>query len=567
MSLYRSDRTVSTSSNVSYNSMLSDYNVDYSEHIYNLEKKVEELGLILNHVLRHLGEVEHNKTVNSQPTGFDLLDLFMDDNKYTSYNHVNSEPAEYNCGEYNHIDTSVTNNTIIESDNNQHNEVMELYSFPESSKMDIDTETQEQQKITQPDTFVDVNSETAPECVPFTLFTDSPFHYFSCKELEKCTDFIGYNNREVCYYGDFPYSYGNILHPPKPTSSNPYVESIANYLKIVLPHANFNSILITRYSDGYQNLPPHSDNEDCIVENSEIYSVSLGASREMSFKNLQTGIQSIITLEHGDLLTMTTESQHYFSHAIPSDSSCYNIRVNLTFRLIKETDVGEELFENTNVSNDPITINQDTATNSKQAEMDEHIKHTTHVKTRENVLYISSSMFRYLKAKKLCSNKQSATVFSYRGSTVSGIQSNLNKDDKFLNIDPDSVTKIFLLAGTNNVTNIYFGKDKLGQTNKHLSELTQYLTERFPKSVINVINLFPRQRKGENDVVKEVNVYLGELCCRNDRLNYIETEAKNHLFSSKTGIMKRQFFYDNVHLSNSGIARLGKMLKYISHNL
>ena len=153
MSLYRSDRSnsissnVSTSSNVSY-SMLSDYNVDYSEHIYNLEKKVEELGLILNHVLRHL--VEHNKTDNNQPTGFDLLDLFMDENKNT-YNHVNSEQAEYNCGEYNDIDTSVTNNAIIESDNN---EVMEFYSFPESSNIDIDTEVQEQQINTQPDIYV-----------------------------------------------------------------------------------------------------------------------------------------------------------------------------------------------------------------------------------------------------------------------------------------------------------------------------------------------------------------------------------------------------------------------------
>ena len=65
-----------------------------------------------------------------------------------------------------------------------------------------------------------------------------------------------------------------IYHPAKPIpQSNTSLLSVLDHVKNILPDYKFNSILITKYCDGFDNLWFHSDNEEQIGILSDIFTV------------------------------------------------------------------------------------------------------------------------------------------------------------------------------------------------------------------------------------------------------------------------------------------------------
>ena len=68
--------------------------------------------------------------------------------------------------------------------------------------------------------------------------------------------------------------------------------------------------------------------------------------------------------------------------------------------------------------------------------------------------------------------------------------------------------------------------------------------------------------------VNKLNGSIREIC-RLHGLTYVDTESDNRLFSESNGNRKQFYFkdgyFDDVHLNLSGIARLGRHLKYLSH--
>ena len=66
-----------------------------------------------------------------------------------------------------------------------------------------------------------------------------------------------------------------------------------------------------------------------------------------------------------------------------------------------------------------------------------------------DTMYISSSMFADLDDTKLTSVNHRAAVFYYRGVTAGRILNNLQKYDKFNEIDSSNIKQVFLLCGTN----------------------------------------------------------------------------------------------------------------------
>ena len=93
------------------------------------------------------------------------------------------------------------------------------------------------------------------------------------------------------------------------------------------------SCLVTLYEDGRSSIPMHSDNEQSIVRDSEILTVSLGASRELVFRS-KIGPQRTqsLHLAHGQVHTMSRKSQDFWEHGVPSDPTVVSPRVSLTFR-------------------------------------------------------------------------------------------------------------------------------------------------------------------------------------------------------------------------------------------
>ncbi len=140
--------------------------------------------------------------------------------------------------------------------------------------------------------------------------------------------------REVAWYGDhdFAYTYSGTTR-----TALPWTRELADLKAMVeaLLGAPFNSCLANRYHDGAEGMGWHSDDEDTLVENATIASLSLGAERKFALRHRRDREKKVsLILEHGSLLAMRGETQRHWSHALPKSKRVMDERINLTFRLM-----------------------------------------------------------------------------------------------------------------------------------------------------------------------------------------------------------------------------------------
>ena len=438
-------------------------------------------------------------------------------------------------------------------------------------------------------------------CDPYKLVVNAPFHLFNMEQLDNSLYYTHkFSNRYAIYYGAHPYTYSGSTHNAIPISENEYLSAITSYLKIVLPHFAFNSVMIHKYLDGDFHMPYHSDDEDCIVDGSQIVSISLGATRSMKFKNKLTNQEICETeLKHGDTLIMDKSSQEIYSHCIPISEESQDTRISLTFRYILPCNTPVLELSTQDKDGKP---NDDDSLAEELAELDTipdfhdicsrplptasgHIPFSTSSPRKEatpchileppktsqlksqNIVYISSSMFRFLDGKKLSSNKQNAKVLFYPGADADQMLKRLCSDPDFQALDHSSISKVFLLTGSNNIEGIYKGNKSLQSGKIAITNLTSFLHGHFTKATVNVLNILPRKIKGRNDVINELNLHIKLNCKNQPRIEYIDTET-DYVFNDRLGQRKEMFFKwgsDNVHLNDIGIIRLGRHLKYLSH--
>lgn len=98
--------------------------------------------------------------------------------------------------------------------------------------------------------------------------------------------------------------------------------------------ARFNSVLANWYRDGRDSMGMHSDNEPELGAQAVIASLSLGQTRRLSFKNIQTKESHRIGLEHGSLLLMKGDTQKFWQHGINKSQTQLGARLNFTFRYV-----------------------------------------------------------------------------------------------------------------------------------------------------------------------------------------------------------------------------------------
>ena len=149
------------------------------------------------------------------------------------------------------------------------------------------------------------------------------------------TEFTKVGNRDVLYFGDFSYKYGQIEH-----SASPMPDALKHVIEKI--HENFpsdekiNSCLITKYTDGSSVCPPHSDNEPFINPASDIFTLSMGAERSMKFNSITKHtceVDESINLKENDLLVFSRVSLDFFNHSIvPNELT--NTRYSFTFRCL-----------------------------------------------------------------------------------------------------------------------------------------------------------------------------------------------------------------------------------------
>jgi alkylated DNA repair dioxygenase AlkB len=128
------------------------------------------------------------------------------------------------------------------------------------------------------------------------------------------------------------YSYSNIKMNPHPFSAKLSLlkKAVESKAKV-----DFTTCLLNLYRDGKDSNGWHADDEMELGQNPVIASLSLGQARffYLRHKNDKSLKQKIL-LEHGSLLLMRGETQHFWQHQIPKTSRQIKERINLTFRVV-----------------------------------------------------------------------------------------------------------------------------------------------------------------------------------------------------------------------------------------
>ena len=129
-------------------------------------------------------------------------------------------------------------------------------------------------------------------------------------------------------------------------NSNPIPGPISDVIEYIYTQFDgeyaLDSVLVNHYPAGSSSyLPEHSDNEPAINPDSHIFTLSLGGSRTLSFREMSTK-ENVLdhVCEHNSLYSMSRQSQNFFLHRIDKAEitgaapSCE--RFSLTFRCIDQ---------------------------------------------------------------------------------------------------------------------------------------------------------------------------------------------------------------------------------------
>lgn len=141
--------------------------------------------------------------------------------------------------------------------------------------------------------------------------------------------------RLSAWYGDpgAGYAYSGISLDPRPWL--PVILELKSMVEAASAET-FNSVLLNLYRDGADHMGWHSDDEPELGQRPIIASVSLGAPRRFRLRHRhRRDLEPVnVELEHGSLLIMRGETQHFWRHQIPRSRRPLGLRINLTFRRV-----------------------------------------------------------------------------------------------------------------------------------------------------------------------------------------------------------------------------------------
>ena len=146
--------------------------------------------------------------------------------------------------------------------------------------------------------------------------------------------------RFTAYFGKVAYRYGHVSHSPSNYPKCETMDIIQSRMRAVEPDFALSEYMcmITHYPDGKSGIPLHSDSQQC-VEGSQIWTISVGAERTLTLLNQVGRVnERKITLPHGSLHKMSTDSQKHWRHGIEIDSLVNEPRISFTFRKLVESE-------------------------------------------------------------------------------------------------------------------------------------------------------------------------------------------------------------------------------------
>lgn len=149
-----------------------------------------------------------------------------------------------------------------------------------------------------------------------------------------------FKSRDACTFGE-KYAYVGAPKDNKSAIPKPLQELIRKILDdedICAPNDSINQIIINRYSGKSSSLPEHSDDEASIAPESNVFTLSLGCTRTMQFRDLCQKKDETLDVTHRSLYSMSKSSQYYWTHRMCSEGkeSSGEVRYSITFRTVGE---------------------------------------------------------------------------------------------------------------------------------------------------------------------------------------------------------------------------------------
>ncbi len=193
------------------------------------------------------------------------------------------------------------------------------------------------------------------QCLLYPRFINSfeLFHYFPAlmEDLAWQNDVVKIYGKEIttarktAWYGLYPfqYKYSGIERTALPFTLE--LEALRRKCEYGTGHT-YNSALLNLYHSGAEGMGWHSDDEDSIVPESAIASLSFGAERKFRFRHNETREVVEMTLPNGSLLVMSGKTQQCWKHELPKMLKVKEPRINITFRLMKHEAISKIILAN-----------------------------------------------------------------------------------------------------------------------------------------------------------------------------------------------------------------------------
>ena len=316
------------------------------------------------------------------------------------------------------------------------------------------------------------------------------------------------NGHGVLSFGE-PYQYpGAKAEKPIATDFPEALAVLVSKIKEEYPGSTINQCLINRYTDENSFLPKHSDNEQSLVHDSSIFTVSLGDECSVKFtKKGQPEGEVVETIEGCSLYVMSKQSQFLWDHRIDKSTEKRDLRYSITFRYISSS---------TNTT-----------------------------------LIIGDSNTRYLR---FGSGKG---TFGHR---LPGRRIECFTIDK---LDPTlcvGYKNIIVHCGINNIKNdggnVKYWAHELNKKLKTISELCPY-------AKIVASPILPTRSALLNERAIEFNRFLCGYCETNSRIGTLDFNS----FLDKDGLLDQQFIRykkpdDPIHLGSNGIFKLSRTIAH-----
>ena len=410
-----------------------------------------------------------------------------------------------------------------------------------------------------------------PKC-PFIHLKNTPFTKFSYKDINKTTYFShNFSNRKATYYGEVPYNYTGGNHPPKQMAENGTLIAMESMIAEVFPHYTVNSAMVNQYENGKSFIPYHSDNEEQIVKDSIILTMSFGESRTMQFQNIvDSNEEEEITVMNGDVVLMSMASQHFFKHGIKLDPDCKGPRISITWRLMKScksynsnslittNDPKDTFIHNSRISskqsnNNSVHSHQTNGYNIRDNSQGRKTRGSNHNQNFSpstqtgNTILLGDSMLSHLSKFSQGSDMKNVINECVGGSKIDDVAQKINSSEFRDSIKFKKVSYVFLCVGTNDLGAGYSLYNILPRYEKLIISIKDI----FPNAKINIFNVFPRKivdyKLTEN--ILRVNNGLYHMC-RSLGVIFIKFF---YSFLNNGFLNENLYFKDLLHFSNIGL--------------